>query len=559
MTLPGGIILADSGNPPAPIRDGFTSHGPIDDPTGLLGDAGASLAGMAGVPAITAMEDALVGAPMLMFGDIFYNQIWVIPTSLQATNPRLNTPILFKIWNAFLFDNELLSIDASGDTTGLTLAIEPGDVIGALGIRTTSITIDDTAPLSIEADFVFHFELDDGDLHFTASRAFVISQIPETGIKETWTWATNTIVSDDGTEQRISLRRAPKRIVNETLVFTEAEDIRNHMNLMFGFFKSPIIAPFVQYGTRLKAKASQGDTALVFNSLRSDLRDFGLAYLYDNDGYQVIQLGVVSDGGANIAYPLERDFGTNATICPAFIVMPGLNSTITRRNPDNVGTVNLSLSETGFNLPFLRPSNGAVLTQFNGLPVLERNANGTDFDQSYDTGSELRDYGGVIEVRDPWKHTQIAASRNFICQRVLDPADWDYWRVFADYAKGSLNPFYLPTYREDFGMIEKAEPSSSDVTIKGSDYGLVYYDHEPFKQIAIISDAGIHYASVTAVEAIGGDNKLYFDPPLPDDPAWFDNQRVSLLMKVRISDDKIVCDHYNTYTQLAINLRTVDE
>lgn len=382
-------------------------------------------------------------------------------------------------------------------------------------------------------------------------------QQPESPITEDWAWQTDTMRSDNATEQRVATSPYPKRNFNMQFVFTEKSDLLREQALMVAF-GGPFQVPLWQHQTRLKTDAASGAAALVFVAARTELRDGCKAYVFDRDGGEIVTINAVTSTGASLTGVTTRAYSKRASICPVSAVIVGTNASMMRGNADNYGSMTLSLQETGFLIPFANVFNTAALTMFNGLPVLERNSIGKEFVQSIDTGIKITDYGGVVDIRSPWLHPQFVYPRTFRCPKLFDASDWGYWRAFADYAKGSQNPFYLPTFRDDFGLALAPAPGGTSLHFTGTAYADTFFPMAPFKAIAIFTAAGVHYATVSAAVSSGGNSNVTFAPALPAGADWGTVEKVSLLLKVRIADDKISCKHENTYTDLTMSLRTVD-
>lgn len=139
---------------------------------------------------------------------------------------------------------------------------------------------------------------------------------------------------------------------------------------------------------------------------------------------------------------------------------------------------------------------------------------------------------------------------------VLTP-NMDWWQLFADTIQGSLNPFLFATNREDMTIVTPAAPGGAAVTVFGDEYSQHYWGHDAFSRIFIDSDAGRHYAKITAISAIGGNDRLTFSPALPNGAGWSQNQKIGFLLKVRNGNDKISFSHYGLHTEVSLSLRTV--
>lgn len=379
---------------------------------------------------------------------------------------------------------------------------------------------------------------------------------PETPINEDWVWQTDVIVSTDGSEQRISLTEFPKRTINVTLGLDSEEEVAAVSRTLM-LSGDGLKVPFYQAATRLTAGAAIGAVALAFNAGRTDLRSGGEALIFDRSGaVERVTLAVVSSGGSTLTGPLARAWSRRASIAPVWPVYSNGSLAMTRRNPDYFAEVKIALTELNFIEPFDNEFAEFELPVFGNFPVLLRNAVGSEFEQSYDTGSQTIGFGQRAEIRNLWLHAQVVMPRQFLCQRVLEPSSWAMWRKLADYAKGSANPFYVPTFRQDFPLLAVPIAGAVQVTFKGDEYAEDFAPFEPFRQLAFfLEDGGVHYAAVSNCVLVGGNSRATFAPAIPNGAVV---RKVSLLLKVRIADDRISCEHNELHTMLTINLRTAD-
>ena len=385
----------------------------------------------------------------------------------------------------------------------------------------------------------------------------LLTNIPETPITEDWAWQTDVMVSDNGTEQRVSLYEFPKRTLGMTLGADNEAEVAALLRTAYTA-GGGLSVPFHQAATRLTASAAIGAQAVAFRAARTDLRSGADAILIDRAGrIERVTLAVVSANGATLAAPLKGAWNIRANIVPVWDMYPNGSLVVTRNNPDYVATLKAGLTEFDFMVPFANAFAPVVLPQFNGYPVVHVNSIGTEFEQSYDSGATTIDYGGRAEIRNRWLHTQIVMPRQFLCQRVLQPQSWAMWRAVADYAKGSANPFYLPTFRQDFEVVVMPGGNAATVVFKGTEYAQDFAPFEAFAQLAFeLENGGVHYAKVSNCIVVGGNSAVTFAPAIPAGvkPAT----KVSMLLKVRIADDKISCEHEALHTTLTINLRTAD-
>lgn len=381
----------------------------------------------------------------------------------------------------------------------------------------------------------------------------LISQPFENSVTEEWVWSTNSFISANGTEQRVSLLDPPRRTMQPTWQFVDAAASGRALRVMYGM-QLGLQVPAFQHSTKIAAAAA-GDTEIGLASIRTELRNGDAAFVYDprTDAYEVVSIVNVTDSEVTLTAPLAANWPVRSRIAPLWAFVASDNAVLTRGRMGDAN-VSMSLVPLGYVDPFLNPENDIELDLFSGLPVNLRMPIGSDFSLSFNNGSTINDYGGAINIRSLWQHTQEAFARTYLCQKTFNRTDWQWWNKFADYCKGSLNPFYLPTQRPDFELLAQ---DATHVTLQGTDYNGDFFPFAPFKQFAFYDASGaLQMRSATASGIVAGNSHVTFDPALPD---GFVIATVSLLLKVRIADDKVSVVHDPIQATITLNMRTVDE
>lgn len=390
--------------------------------------------------------------------------------------------------------------------------------------------------------------------------------VPETPIGEQWAWSTDVIISEDGSEQRINLRNEPVRTFSNRYVFADGNEVRAAKQQLFAAFREEVAIPLHVYATRLKAVAAIGAMYLTFNPAKTDLReDRGpgsnpryYVLVIEGSTYEMHLVDTIDGTGCSITTPLANAYTLKAKVMPIALSVIDNGAALIQYPGNGAASLTLKGKETSPVTPFLRPGTPNDLTIFDGIPVLERRAMGDEFNDVYDMGMTKIDFGGKVHFRTPWNFTKLSGERSFLCNRVLDPDDWDYFKTFFDYCKGSVCPFYLPTYREDFDVVTPAASSGDEFTVAGQTYSADYFDNPAFKQIMITSDAGVHYATIVGTAADGDDEVLTFSPALSADALWASNQDICLLLRARLGTDEVNLEHQSLHTIFGTSIRTID-
>jgi hypothetical protein len=385
----------------------------------------------------------------------------------------------------------------------------------------------------------------------------IVLQVPETPITEDWFWITDIGVAYDGTEDSVPLLRYPRRMFNGQFRFDDAADLRRHLAMATKRFKSEFDFPLWQYQSKLKAAVAAGADTVTVNARRGDFRVGGAAIIVEGDTYEQVEIAAVTETELQFADVLANDYSARAIVCPVSTVYTNTNAQVTRSNPDYVATASFTFLERVPTTPLVSPLNEAVVATFDDLPLLPYVPIGTSFEGTVDTGLQPVEYTGLIDLVSPWTYEQWAYQLTFNANRIGNVDDCEWWQAFADEIQGSAYPFLFPTNRADFEIVTPAIGGGTTITVEGDEYSQHYSGHGGFSRIFIDTDAGRHYAKITGLASVGGNDQLVFSPALPVGAGWTTNQKLGFLLKVRVDNDKVSFKHYGLTTEVSISIRTV--
>jgi hypothetical protein len=390
----------------------------------------------------------------------------------------------------------------------------------------------------------------------------LITLRPNTPLGEDWEWYTDRMISDDGTEQRVALSSLPRRVVSGAYAFDDQALLNQHIMTLARAQGRALNTPFFQYETRLTADAALGAGVLSFDARKTQLANSDYALLYDEaeSRFELVQVDVVSAASSTLAAPTAQAWPSGSLLSPVHIAYAKNGAVITRKNPDGVATIDLAMREVGFHTPFVNPLNVTALPLLGGFPLLTSCPVGNgDFRDEVVDGSQVTDYGGVVDIRSRWKRTKLAFERSFRCNRILDLADWEWWFKFADNIRGSWRPFWLPSLRQDFSIVVAPVPTGDTLTLAGHFFRDYCFAYLGLRGLFIQTDGGTHYVLATAVADSGDDDAVTFSPALPAGGAYALNQKIGLLYKCRLADDRISWKHYDAVSYASLSILSTDD
>lgn len=495
------------------------------------------------------------------FAGDYYFRIWVLPPLLQVQNPRVGVEIPFEIWNAYPEPNTLNTISAIGGT-GLTLDLTTPSDFSEIELREVNITIDEDAPIDINANYTFDFTLGDGLFQFLASIADFIATIPDVPIKETWNWLTDVIEAYGSKEQRIALRDSPRRTLNAQFLVENEEVRQAEYNRWYKAINNRIVVPYYQYATQVTQDSLQGSSKIFFDPTLTDMRDAEFAVVTNpqtEEGNLVKFDEVVADG-ATLDAPLTFD------VLQGYIIAPAFTSRLADNSGISMTAVSGSLKITSEVLisreEFARPGSTATITTFDGLNVLDKRplAN-RDVPENFLGNYEIIDSEtGTQELKSSWPHPFVNGRRDFLIQRASQPIDMDYWRDLLTAVNGQQNPFLLPTWRSDLTQVSNPTAGSSQLLITNTDYVGEYFPYETFKRLQIEVESGIIYRKVLQATD-NGDNTatLELDGSFGINPEDINIIKISFLNLVRLNSDKVELSHSYGSSIITLELKQVDQ
>lgn len=382
------------------------------------------------------------------------------------------------------------------------------------------------------------------------------SLTPISPATETWMWNTTLTKSIEGFEQRMELRTNPLVTMEVNFAIQNETDRRVYLETLHEYIGKRVNFPQYQYSSQLVSVADAGGTALAFDPLVTDVR-VGEQIAVFNSDLSVLDYYTVSTVNANGCVTTEQFSQTYNT---GFFVAPAPSCRVI----DNQSMSMMRYHGTGgmvfeFDLAreIRRPNQNVTLTTINSIPLVDANfvtGGGVSEGMSYNVMSIE---APSIDTKDfrLFNHPQWLSNRIY----QVEGRNLDYWRQLASAIRGSLKPFFLPTFREDISL--SAVPSLGGDTLITTQKGLIgILAYATNRRVLITTANGSSYNQIidvreqedrtielqlaTALGSNAGDNVI---------------ERISFVQKVRIADDKMVITHTRTNTTISFTTSSVLE
>ena len=498
----------------------------------------------------------------------FYFRIFVTPSFMFVNNPIIGANYPFGIWNAYpdSSTNTLGTITTTG-SPGLTIDISSGAVFQALQFEVVNVHVLATAPLVINTVYSFPFTRGSGLFNFQAIRSVVLDFQPEVPVQEVWDWKSDVLTSYNGTEQRVSLLKTPRRTLKFDIALDTDDAYRQHFQSLWLSVQSSWLIPMYQYLTSVTQDALTGTETIYLDPSRSDFREGEEVILVSPSGFQIANL--VTLGSDHIVIDTVLGFDMNKE---ASFVAPTQSCFIADKTALQLGrwkagkitingtsqTIRSSLSRPGSSTTFATlNSDPTELMILDKLPLANN-----DVDNTFDGDTQLVDYSPAIPILlASWKSPKITMKREFLIQRIFHPGDMDWWRDFIQATRGQQTAFYIPTWRPDLVVSTQPTTGGNQFKVLGNQYsGSLFGRTSIFNQLTLQTNAGTAHMSVASVTANSdGTDTIFLNDHLSSGTGWDQINMVSFLLRSRLAVDSVDLLHSGLSTLLTITTRSTEQ
>jgi len=494
------------------------------------------------------------------YGEIYF-RVWAIPAFLNPINPGRNVPIPFLLWNAYTVKNYLNTVGGTGQT-GLTTDIVVSETFEPVEEREFNITIEDDAPFSISATYIFTFTYNSVTMLFEVVVINWLEEIPDFPVLEQWEWLTDVIRTADGSEQRISIRNQPRRRLEGMILIKDDVDREEQLRRWYELMEATTVIPFYQYATRITQDSVITDTKIYFDPAKTDVRAGEKVIIYhpQDDTSFPLELTAMAADGATLD-PLTYNVYAGDLIAPAFDCH--LDNRTGVQMTQVAGQLRLRAQTAEYRDDFDRPGSTATITTYDSLDVMDRIplASRGFVDEIVDMGPAIIDNeSGVIDRSSPWLHASVDGVRKWIFNRKTNPTEMDWWRDFLTARHGMRVSFLMPTWREDLFLDTDPSAGVLQFDVEGLDYHNRYSEFDTYKRLQLINpDGDIIYRTVDyTTSSPGGITTITLTSAMPVDSSWENGFTISFLHRVRLNSDRVRLTHGPMDTEIELSIRTVD-
>jgi hypothetical protein len=474
----------------------------------------------------------------------WFERIHSFPTYLALGNILSTVLRDLEIYNAYREEDvRLLSVEntAGVGTSLLGLPTLPYDLP-----RQHSLLVQLQAvmegPSTIDGSLVFDFTPDLVTVAVTGSRVVVFPYEPESPLSEVLEFKTLILTMVDGTEQRISIRKAPRQLLDMGFRLDEGDLQREAQALLLGWQDRVFGVPIWWEGRPLTAAATAGAYSITVDTAYGDFRVGAAAILWeDAQTYAAMEITEVAADALTFSSPLPSDF-------PAGVLVMPLRTAYA--NPTTQREFHL-INVQDMRMQFITLDNDSGLESAAAFPthnarVLLHEPNlveGGFIPDTIEKAVERLDNGvSPLRQSSTWLSARAHSQKGFLgnsLQRI-----WEV-RQLLHTLRGSQVAFYLPSFYADLELAGNLSSGGATLDVVNIGYTAFVNGAEPYKSIWIKLTNGTILTRQVLSSVVISDTveRLTVDVVWPSAVLAADVETVSFLRLSRVSDDKATFVH----------------
>jgi len=474
-------------------------------------------------------------------GGYLYGQIHVQPAVLDLGNLVSAQVRTVLVWNAQFVSADVESF-VGENTEGITVTppvVAPYTLAPLQEVAYGfSIAID--GPPQLDALYTLTIDGEEYTIEVVGVRTVLWPFGPNWNapVDETLEWLTQVIPSQNGAEQRISLRSLARRNLEYDLSVVGLDETQRFDNLVWGWQNRPFAVPYWQYKCRTTAQASSGQAVVPVVTTDAGFAVGNLAVLIASpDVFEVFEIESVASNQIVAANNLAQTWAAGSAIYPVAVSRIAGNLPIRRETDRVLRTHVIFHGDPGLVDPFLPTA--AASTTLNGLEVLLTRPDwqgGIDNPSEYP--SDIIDFavGRVAQSVTLTQPVQLKRYRWLLKNR----AAVRQFREFLARRKGRHKAVYIPTWHSDLTLVQALTSGASSITAKD----MKFFDlvgNDPSKAAVLIrTTSGDILRTVTSVGKTGNDLLLGLNTTLGVTLPLSAVKAVHFVSKYRLAADSVV-------------------
>ncbi|MDR2365115.1 MAG: hypothetical protein LBD68_04570 [Zoogloeaceae bacterium] len=470
----------------------------------------------------------------------YYNRIHVSPSFVDVGNLAAEQQIAFSVWNAFFRPATLAAVTGLDDGATIDIGRRLPLELAPLQEITPLLSIAPTGPSEIDMTPHFVFTGDAEVLARIVGNRVIAFSWPvnwSASVTERFSWLTDVLMSESGSEQRRALRRYPRAFLSGEILATKEE--RAALDLALSAWAARVWAvPFWPDAQRTTEAIPAGSFFIACRTAGFDFHAGSLALLIGDSALdcEAAEILDIDASGLHLKRATRSDWRAFTRLYPARMGILAGYPEITRHSDETDALfVEFQLTEP-------RKREGRLPTAIHaGLPVFSSRPDETEkLSRSQERITHTLDNEtGVLAVTDSGGRAFQRMTHRFLCanreetERLIDflhglcgrqKAVWVPTHAADLTPSGTLHDIVLPVKRTGYVRFGLGAPGRRDILIT-------------------LIDGSTLMRRITGGVETGEGETLTLDLALPRPIPPEEVARVSFIVAARLASDDVEIEH----------------
>ncbi|RKZ20198.1 hypothetical protein DRQ50_00130 [bacterium] len=476
--------------------------------------------------------------------EFWFEKIHALPSLIALGNLLATTSRDIELYNAYRVDARELTAFVNNADSGVTLVGFPTlpTFISPSSGLVFQVQVSTIGPPELDGTLDFTLDVAAVSVAITAVRVVMFPFAPETPIKETLEFKTDVLTGIDGSEQRVSVRKKPRQII-ELRIKTEEGHERRRLQALLNSWHPRVFGVPIWFEARpASAQVVTGASTIQVDTTYGDFRVDALAIVWsDSERFDSLEIASMTDTSLTFSSSVVATHDSNALVMPLRVAS----------TEGRIGRKKYAVGLTEAQIRFTTLDNDSDIAS--AAPFSTHNSKIMLDDPNLMTGSThddnlIRQVDRLDNMTAPfiqfsdWQDSMPATKKGWLAASAQTV--WEA-RQLVHELRGSQVSFYLPTFWYDIIVVSDLSSGAALIDIEHIGYSTYIQAREPNKSLWIeLTDGTILTREVLAYAVVSSTvERLTVDVSWSSTIPVEDIARVSFLRLVRIAGDQVQFQH----------------
>jgi len=479
-------------------------------------------------------------------GDFWFDLIHVLPRRIDLGNILTTVEQELDVYNAFLYLPKDLETVVNNAGDGTSIPNLPGLPVTIPAQRSQTMTFEvtpDGQPV-IDSSIVFGTEESyDISVPVTGTRIVMFPYEPESPMTERLKFLTNVMESIDGSEQRVSIRLAPRQEFDFIIMREDGIERQRYELLMFDWQARVFGTPVWTEPSTTTGAITASDTIInVDDTSLSDYRVNGLAIVYESETkWDALEVSTVGATSITFKSPILNSYAVGTRVMPVrtSIVSGAIQE---KRYPVNLSSFAMTMRVLDNEVDL---SDTSGWPTYNGKILLsDPNVIAESMNASLILNTVVFDSAGAgkFSQTTSWSRGKRASGKAFITR---SRTALFALRKLLHAFRGQQVSFYLPTFSNDILLADTYVSGTPSFLIYNVGYSQYARQRTPKLDMRIIlNDGTVFTRTITASAVVDADTEqVTLSTTIGQNIEPGDVHRIEFIEPVRITNEDITIQH----------------